>query len=399
MLNKADDLLYATVVFDSTPPATQITKLTVTPEDSGNVLIEWEVSDNNYDHINIYRIDEEGNSVGIATIYDKSTKKYTDTSAGSGTYKYRVAPADNVQNEAKGRTSTENLIIASGKNREFQVGGEKAKEPYLKVKFKTISGKQTFSAELLDKLPGEVDKPEGSDFTFWNIEIGNRGGTRAEIEAELTFYYGHLGLTSDLEDYIRVAYWDGHKWNDFTEKKIDKTHDEITITTTHFSIYGVIRAYSDLGVDISFKNNPSLEGTQNIIYAKVTNYGKLQGRLFDVDEEDVNVTFAIRNKEGGWTDLGYEIIDVKAGETKTISMVWENAEVTTKDGVEVQVKVYPKDSKKERDPNDPENKNNVAIEKIAVVKAVNVTTSFATNIVILAISAMLVAALSKVAKK
>ena len=41
------------------------------------------------------------------------------------------------------------------------------------------------------------------------------------------------------------------------------------------------------------KNSPMLEGTQNIIYAKVTNYGTQHGRIFDIDEEGANITFKV----------------------------------------------------------------------------------------------------------
>lgn len=37
-----------------------------------------------------------------------------------------------------------------------------------------------------------------------------------------------------------------------------------------------------------------------MVYAQVTNYGKKQGRIFDVDERGVNVTFSVKNSEGGW---------------------------------------------------------------------------------------------------
>ena len=392
VLNTDDDILYGTVVFDSTPPITEITKFTVNAGDSGSVKLVWEVDDKNFDHLNIYRSSIENPSEwNYVDTVGKTVTKYTDIPDNEGSYKYKIAPADKVENEAEGRISTENIILASGRNREFQVPTNPGPyDPYVRVIMKTITTKATVSAELLDTLPSGVETPEGSDFTFWDINDGTDGGTRVALEAELYFYYGHLKLTSDMEDYMRVIYWDGHKWSDFAERNIDKINDEIMVTTTHFSIYGVVRAYSDIGVEISLKNNPNLAGRQNVIYAEVTNYGKAQGRLFDVDEEGVNVTFAVKNAEGGWTDLGYEEINILAGDTQTISMVWDDAEVTGRDGVDVEVRVIPKDSKTETDPD-----NNFATENVAIVESEFVVSSFVTNLVILVISTIVVVALSR----
>ena len=396
VVNTNDDLLYATVTFDSTAPTTEITKFTLTAGESGSVKLAWEVADKNFNHLNIYRssIIVPGEWDFVDTVGNMVTK-YTDIPDNDGSYRYKIAPADEVENEATGMISTENIILTSGRNREFQVPTDPGPyEPYVRVLMKTISTKATISAELLNTLPSGVDVPEGSDFTFWEINDGTSGGTRAALEAELYFYYGHLRLTSDMEDYMRVIYWDGHKWSDFAERDIDKTNDEIMVTTTHFSIYGVAKAYSDLDVDISMKSNPNLAGKQNVIYAEITNYGKAQGRLFDVDEEGANVTFAIRNADGGWTDLGYEVIDIMAGKTQTVSMVWDDAQVTGRDGVEVQVRVIPRDSKTENDPD-----NNFGTENVAVVESEFVVSSFVTSMMIVAISTIVVVALSRKIRK
>ena len=396
VLSTSDDLLYATVVFDSTAPTTEIITFTVTTGESGSVKLAWEVANKNFYHLNIYRssIIVPGEWDYIDTVGNTVTK-YTDIPENDGSYRYKIAPADEVENEATGKISTENIILVSGRNREFQVPTNPGPyEPYVRVLMKTISSKATISAELLNSLPNDVDTPEGSDFTFWDINDGSSGGTRAALEAELYFYYGHLRLTSDMEDYMRVIYWDGHKWSDFAERNIDKINDEIMVTTTHFSIYGVARAYSDLEMDVSVKSNPNLAGKQNLIYADVTNYGKAQGRLFDVDEKGANVTFAIKNAEGGWTDLGYEINDIMAGETKTVTMVWDNTEVSGRDGVDIEVRVVPKDSKTETDP-----ENNFANENVEVLETAIAITSFVTSIVILAISTIVVVGLSYMIKK
>lgn len=75
-------------------------------------------------------------------------------------------------------------------------------------------------------------------------------------------------------------------------------------------------------------------------------------------------------------------------------MVWDDTIVTGKEGVDVQVRVFPKDTKTETDPD-----NNFATQNVSVVEIATVTTSFVTNIILLVMTTAIVVVLSGRVKK
>jgi len=403
VIDSTDNKLKDTVRFDSTPPATEITTFSVSPgEKAGTVDIEWAVGDYYFDHFNLYEIPENSDEEWIATL-DKKETQYLHEDAEEGRYKYRIAPADEVENEAKGKTSEESVMVVSNKARTFDVVNKMDTDEYVRIEFTQIDDdKQIYGAKnLMGTLPDGVPMPTpNEDYTFWEIYGFNPqpeppAATRGRgFTAKLFFSYGQFHLTADMEEYVRVARWDGNKWTDMaisTDPKEGVRLNEVMVQTTHFSTFAVVRASSDLGIDVSVKNNPMLSGTQNIISATITNYGKSQGKIFNIDEEGANITFEVLT-EGGWDYLGYRIVDIPAGETRDVEMVWDGAEVA--ENIEVRVRMEPRDSKTES--NDD---NNYASEKVEVVSTDTVTTSFVTNIVLLGISAAMVVALSRIIKR
>lgn len=191
----------------------------------------------------------------IATVGKKETK-ITDTPEIAGSYSYRLAPADEVENEAVGKISDKSIILVDFRDNYIKVG-EKP-DPYVRIEFSGIIGQQTFSVELLNELPTGIPAPADSEITYWDIKSGNEQtkGTRADFSAKLYFYYGHFGLIGNMKNYIRVVHWDGHKWTEISDMATSGYGtglDEALVNTTHFSIFAVARGHSDLGVEISLK--------------------------------------------------------------------------------------------------------------------------------------------------